>query len=439
MPYVRKISPVEWSHAANGYAAHSLFNRLINQWVIQGRGTFAVDAWQAAVHRTAQHTPGCRVIKKGYLGLSTWRDCGPLPRITLIQQASWDGMSGTNAPFLDTPLDIDHGPTCEIVLVECIDGRAFVVFRTHHAIMDGAGTTLFAKHIFKSLNRLDYPSASATLTEPALVASVKSIQPPAQQIVPNITSPFTHTYVDQPYPVEQQQARQWRRLSVQGTQNSILQQVLLALAAVTREHRPTAHLRFLIPTDMRRHANDVASTANLTGGIIVDVDSEDTVYSLKKKIARKLKHNEDFYRPKYTDLLVWIPLSLMSWIFDLSLKAQRKRRNKIGLSAYNQELATLLAKSAKKKSIIQLFANVSGLVSNIGYFSSADFSCPGFTMDAAFVIPVNGELAGFTTIASHANGNEIAISASREINETDFNAVVDQLQARLLRKSSTTA
>lgn len=432
MVYKRKIAVSEWLHAATGYHKRSLYSMLINQWVIQGKGRFDLAAWEKAVQTTAHNTPGCRLVKRGILGLSNWVACGPLPRVKLIKNSAWDGCSGDNAPFLDQPLDIENGPTAEIILVEAKNDCAFVVIRTHHAIMDGVGTTLFAQNLFRALNQQPSPVTNSSITDTEIIDSLATIRQPSEDTVTDIISPFGPFRNNRDFVKHAKLARIWRRIRVAGDHKEILQNTILAITKVAHDNNSQGgSTRFVVPTDMRRHVKKVVSTANLTGTLLLDIKHDDTVFSIKKKMVKKLKSNEDCYRPKFSTLMNWVPLRVLSELLDISLNSTRKKLLKLRKNNASTAVKPTPKNTKPSKSYLHLMSRKSGLISNLGYFNQEDFSCAGFTMESAFVVPIDGEVATFTTIISHSQGNEISISIAKHLGEEKLTATVEQIREAL--------
>ena len=121
----------------------------VNQFVLEGEGDLVLKDWQNAVVGAVAAYPAIRLICKGHLGFTRWVNEGPLPHVELIENHHWNGISSEGAPFAQRTLSLREGPCAEIILLPGSPAR--VVFRTHHALMDGMGMLIFIEAVFQAL------------------------------------------------------------------------------------------------------------------------------------------------------------------------------------------------------------------------------------------------------------------------------------------------
>ena len=130
-------------------AADRIQGPFVNQLVIEGSGTLLPSLLRSAVDAAGTVHPGMRVRLQGWLGWSRWKADGRGPDFRVVSGERWDGMSPRGAPFLEEPLDPRRGAVCEVLWVEGPTPR--VVIRSHHAVTDGRGASLFTDDVFRAL------------------------------------------------------------------------------------------------------------------------------------------------------------------------------------------------------------------------------------------------------------------------------------------------
>ena len=135
-----------------------------NQFFLEGTGVLDQAKWQKAVAIASEANPGTRLVLKGHLMFSHWVDSGVTPKVREVDGSAWDGLSPENAPaFLTESLSPWEGPTCEVVLVHGDPLR--IVFKSHHAVMDGRGTLTWLEDIIRALNGMDPLGSNSRITE----------------------------------------------------------------------------------------------------------------------------------------------------------------------------------------------------------------------------------------------------------------------------------
>jgi hypothetical protein len=275
----------------------------VNQLVLEGGGPIDRDALAAAVERLGRW-PVCSAKLTGRLGGTRWQGGGIPWRMRVVDGRGWDGHSGDGAPFLTDRLPVETGPLCEVLVVESDPCR--IVVRTHHAYMDGRGTlelsaALFAAARGEEPTRL--PLAGPMDATLAAALDVSSEGP----IAPNCAAPLDR--------VSDVKGTVWSRVSSSVSPRGVLPRLAWALA---EQGDPSRRCRVDIPVDLRRHAPELRSTANLTGLIRLSVDShrdrDQPVARVAAELERRLARKEEAGFVLQLDRVRRIPLATLERI-----------------------------------------------------------------------------------------------------------------------------
>ena len=232
--------------------ADRLHPPFVNQMVLEGEGTIRPDRpWPRILADVADAQPAARARLTGHLGWSQWLPDGPLPTVIEADGSAWDGHGPDGAPQLAMPLDPRHGPSCQIVVLHGSPAR--VVIRTHHALMDGQGTLLLARALFAVLRGESAPPADlGPLNDAALARRIGA----SRERIPRSDSLAPQG------PAEGAEMRvTWMRRRIDGRPARLLPTLAVALVRMARP----GPFNVAVPVDLRRHAPDIATSANLTG------------------------------------------------------------------------------------------------------------------------------------------------------------------------------
>jgi len=342
-----------------------------NQLFLEGEGSFDLERWRQAVAIASKANPGSRLTLKGFLGGSRWVDSGITPHVRLVDGTKWDGTGPDGAPFLLDPLPYREGPTCEVVLIEGSPLR--VVFRTHHGVMDGRGTLVWAEDIFRVLRGESVLGAVSSVNDVEMARSYQSKfreEYPVEHLAPSGRA------------VGNESGMIWKRLRIEGKFPRILARTILLLAHKAWRHQDGV-VRFGIPVDMRAHMGGERSTANLAFCIYVEVKPTSTVEEIATDIATQTKEGREAMQTKGDDLYRYVPIRLMSY------KARKmiKERHTKGLYS------------------------LSGLITNVGRIPLELFHGGGFTSTAFWGIPPTIEYYPFFLgLAGHGTSMQLIIT-----------------------------
>ena len=288
--------------------------------MIEGQGVFAERELRAAIEHVVAATPACRLVIRGRWGFKRWQADGPLPSCRTIHRA-WDGQHGKHLDFLDAPLDLFCGPVVDIIQV--VSTNTYLVFRIHHAVMDGVAAMAFMQNFFRALRGEALENHHSVLTTETLKQENQVAQKPAPLL--EALNPLGKPEAVR---LPRQRERLWHRISIRGNDFLALPKVMVILAQAARRKSPGL-VRMRIPVSLRRHTSDEKTSANLTGMILLDIEEQDTIRTLVKKINQKLaEHKELAYQnPAIAALLVkWVPFRLLQAIGRFIINVNFKRR-----------------------------------------------------------------------------------------------------------------
>ncbi len=316
--------------------------------IIEGKGIIDPQRWKDAIRIASDANPGSRLVLRGRLSWSHWVDSGKAPSFLEFNGGSWDGMSseGLN-PFLRT-YDIRKGPASEVLILHGNPIR--VIFRAHHAIMDGRGLITWAEDIFRVLNGLHPLGSNHLIVENDLLnLPDKNIHhPPAYNFIAPTGEPSGSN-----------SERIWRRISVQGNHSKLLARIMILIARAARRNEE-GPVRFGIPVDLRSRSPGLRSTGNLTNAIYISVEPESTVDQIAQEIQRRLHEQDDGKLNLEDKLIPYVPI---------------------------QMLRLILAKDEQQKFRANKY-RCSGFITNLGRVKLERFSGGGFTPTAFFALPV---------------------------------------------------
>ena len=390
MTYQRTLSTIERYYVSCDSVKNGKhLTPCMNQMVVEGNVDLDVDAFRRATTKASYASPGSRVRLKGHLGFSRWVDSEHSTPIRVIE-SDWDGLSNDNAPFLQDPLPVRTGPTSEVLIIINKElNKSYIIFRSHHGAMDGRGTLHFAHDVFRCLRGEEPIGENSNITDMELAKSLSN-HARATDLGTDVAGP-----TGKPEAIsdsEKDQASRWIRRSLSGKHRGVLAKVALETARYSRL-KGEDNVRFQIPVDMRPHQEGLNSTANLTGGIVVNVnlntDADKWNQDIKAQLAEKKEAEiPHFFRFFPFHLLSWVPRKT---IYNSNNRLVEKRR-------LNGQFRT------------------TGVISNLGLLKVEQFSGEGFNASKCYFIPPEFDTTAlFITLAGHPEGVEILMRAPTEL------------------------
>ena len=349
MTYSRQLTSTEKIYVASDHISPPCVNTII----LEGTGRFKQKEWVDAVSRAAEVNPGSRLIMKGPLFLGHWVDSGKPPAVTVADGSSWSGYSPENAPFLQKPLSVEEGPTCEVVLIK---GRPLrVAFRSHHAVMDGMGTILWMQVIFNALRGEPLVGYPSRLTEFRLARSFqKKGRIPAPHHFPALTGKV----------IDDEPGFRWLRITIEGHIRKILPKVAWILAnEIWRSNYPGCPVRFAVPVNMRPRGQNILSTGNLSNLVYLDITPDSSPEKISEDLKAQLTDKRDGMLYWGDRFIRYFPLFLI----ESSIKKEIQAKYQTGL-----------------------YRN-SGIISNVGVIQIDKYEGGGFRTTNIFGLPIGME------------------------------------------------
>ena len=390
MTYQRPLSTIERYYVScDSLKDGKHVTPCMNQMVVEGNLDIDVEAFRRATTKASYANPGSRVKLKGHLGFSRWVDSEHSTPVRVIEN-DWDGQSNDNASFLQDPLIVRTGPTSEVlIIINKKLNKSYVVFRSHHGAMDGRGTLHFANDVFRCLRGESPIGENSNITDMELAKSLNN-HARGTELNADVAAPTGSP--DTISQSEKQQTSRWIRRTLTGKHKNILAKVALETARFSRL-KGEKRVRFQIPVDMRPHQEGLNSTANLTGGIVVnvnlDTDTEQWNQDIKAQLAQKKEAEiPTFFRVFPFHLLNWVPRKT---IYNSNNRLVEKRR-------------------------LQGKFRTTGIISNLGLLKVEQFSGQGFNAKKCYFIPPEFDTTAlFITLAGHPEGVEILMRAPTEL------------------------
>lgn len=392
--YKRKLSVNE-----RMFLAMNEFAVVANQLIVEGTGTDNLKQWQSAVEQASRANPGSRLVLKGLLPSCHWVDSGISPPVREVDGSNWDGFGPEGAPFLNSCLDPQNGPTCEILLVRgnpVKNGSPLrVVFRTHHAVMDGRGSLFWVEDIMRVLNGLEPAGSSSNLTDTELARSFQ--KKCRRSIKKKYLAPTGKAAGNEP-------GMTWRRTEIKGPIPNLLAQAAVILAEEAWGYAQ-GPLLFGIPVDMRRHQADLSSTANLTYCIYIEVNPGATPEQVSREIAQQLKEKREGMLSWEDELYRFVPIKIISHQARKIIDAKHTH------GSYS----------------------ISGFLSNLGRIPLERFPSAEFKMNKLWFIPPSVEYAPLGMVfAGYYDEISLMIAAPKRLaTDRRLTTAMDHLTARL--------
>jgi len=389
MPYSRPLSTIERYYVScDSKKNGQLHTPCVNQMVVEGDGTIDDEKLRKAVIKASYANPGSRVKLVGHLGFSRWVDSDHSTPLRVVTQR-WDGRSNDDADFLLKPLPTRSGPTSEVVLVHADDNKHFIIIRSHHGAMDGRGTLHFATDIFRCLRGEDPIGENSYINDMQLAQSLNG-HAKANSLGREVAA-ATGSAIPQSMQALEKPSR-WIRQTLTGKHKNLLAKVALEIARYTRLNGEDC-VRFQIPVDMRPHREGLNSTANLTGGIVVDVNLETTAEDWNLEIQQQLAEKKETEIPRFFKLF---PFHLLNWVPTSTI---RKSNDKL----------------IKKRQLSSLY-RTTAVISNLGLLKTARFSGSEFNAKKCYFIPPELETTAlFVALAGHSQGVEIIMRSPAQL------------------------
>ena len=375
MSKFRNLSPLECSYLANDSKQQSVF---VNQFVLSGEGHFDLPKWRAAIIKAADANPGIKLKLKGFWGKRYWDSEGAYPGLHHYK-SEWSAENEQDLPFNGKPINCRQGPCAEIHLLESKYPK--IVFRTHHALCDGAATLHWMQEVFRALRNEPLKGSNGRKTE---IDIVKVFSVAKNPIYPHPWIPVlaANRNKNQTLFIE---GAHWQTFSFQGDYSKIMSKIIVILGKLAWHNNPEGHISFRIPSDLRRLLEDQeVHLGNMTGAFDFELfpdQNPDDIY--KHLLNAKRKNNDLSVFPKN--------LSFANWLPDFAFKTSNTYFEK----QYRQGVC-----------------NISAIISYLGKVDLDLLSCAAFKAKHMFGIPLPLEGVSVSLGMMLLNEQELSICLS---------------------------
>jgi len=339
------------------------------QMVVEGDGKIGLCDMEHAVELASNVNPGARFIRKGHLSMSKWIDSEITPPVREVDGSHWSGYNQEGAPFLMDFLDINRGPSSEVLLVRGKPER--IIFRSHHAVMDARGTTTWAEDIFRVLRGEEPIGSDCRAIEDDLLNLSTAVEKPLPQryIIPAERAVTGDGYV-------------WRRKHIEGKFSNLLPHIMCLVAGEAWKYNE-GKARIGVPVDLRSRRPGFRSTGNLTNAIFFNINQGTTPEELAADMKTRLKEKNDGITTWEDRIVKFIPLAILKKIISKECESS-KRTGQYRYTAF---------------------------VSNLGKIPPGLYSTEEYRTRSIFYIPQCNEwLPFFMTAQGNENGADILLT-----------------------------
>jgi hypothetical protein len=319
---------------------------LIIEVVVEGAGTIDAEALARAVDTASLANPGTRLVARGVLHATRLIDAGLAPPVRRVDGTGWSGCGAEGLPFYRFPLSVRKGPTCDVILMPGPTTR--IMFRGHHAVIDGQGLMMWAADVFRAL-RGEMPAGSGW-TE-----SVDQYR----RMTPEREPKWTGGQAAAPTGMPRGRGGRvsFSRVEIPGPISALMPRLMLLAAGAARRHQPSGRVVFGVPVSLRHRKPGVRSSSNLSRAVYVEITPDTAIADIHRAV----------YRCRQTDGRLALAEALIPFMPLRVLRASLER--------------------GYRKSFDTGRYWVSGIVSNFGRFDRQQFTAPGFTPRALFALP----------------------------------------------------
>ena len=272
--YSRPITPSDWWMLSNpGELAMEI------QLCVEGHGGIDPAALAGAVATASQACPGARLVRRG----RRFVDSGQAPPVRVADAADFD-RTRLDSPLLRTPLARNGRASCEVVLVQ--GTPTTVVFRAHHAMMDGHGAMFWQQQVFRALRGEPVAGAHSRLTEVMEeVAATLGVDLPPAPPPPGLDG------LEWRYPLGSvpsgPRGSMWRRRVIDGTHPGVV-------AKIARQATAFGSRRALVdvPVDLRQFLPGLQTTVMASGKVRILVQEDDGWDDVQASLLTALREHQ---------------------------------------------------------------------------------------------------------------------------------------------------
>jgi len=386
MALVRKISPLDCRYLA---AETEISSPMVNQYVIEGLGSISQLELKTALELVSEKNPGIRLRLKGRWFWRYWDSEGREAKIT-YQKSNWSGSCSEQASFDGNYLNCSKGESAEVYYFEGEFPK--LVFRTHHAVLDGNATLFWIKEVFRALRGEPLLGSQCGLNEWDLAQRFK--KPLPEKLMGPWNSVFSmipKSEVKNEF--ENSSPCHWQNIILKCKDDRVLPKVIAFINNKAREfHKNPKAIKVLIrvPSDLRRllPAEDPYQLGNLVAALDLEIEADSDALSVYKKIMRGLNRKQD-----------WAMFT-----------------NFIKIAKFLPSSVFLHKASHFSKLHEQGLADISAIVTHVGRIDLHELSSTDFKALNIYALPVPLEGVSISCVfIAHDKGLSLCLSAPKSI------------------------
>jgi hypothetical protein len=388
----RPLSSIEYYHASAGRSGPIRQTTREVVIVLEGVGPrFEPQMWHGALARASAENPGSRLRMIGKRWRACWLNDGQPPRLRLVENSDWDGLSNDGAGFINArPLSLEGTPTVELILVNNSLGRRFVVLRTLHAVMDGRSCLHFLLELFRALRGEPLAGSNAGFSDVDLMRYLGPRK---------TTSRHVRTAWLTGVPQGDEPGDTWQVVTLDTTSQNILARVASVLAEYCHQHSSQPAL-FAVPVDLRRRLPGLRSTTNFSSMLLIPLKKGEGKEAFRQQLGSMIEEKMDLHWPRLLDL---------AKLF--SLEGLDRFLSRISQKPPERPLET-------------------AVISNLGRLDPDGFSCVHFQVRRLFLVPLVNCV--YVSIVSLGDRVELAVGMQKFLaGNGRFERLVAHLQQRL--------
>ncbi len=379
MTYVRQLSALENSFLAFDSDDYS---SMCNQFVIEGLGGLSALALKSAIETATESNPGIALRLKGNWFFKHWDSEGKAPELH-FQKNAWSGLNSEGAFFDGEKLDCRKGVCAQVHVIEGDFPK--IIFRTHHALMDGNATLFWIQEVFRALRSEQLQGSRCDGSEAEFLKKFKTGEFEKDDFSLSWSSLFEANFHER-----QQSNVSENCLWLNVIYRRVPERALAKLIAFLYQNQchKNGNVSVRIPSDLRRLQSE--ESAYLLGNCVAALD-----FSFSSDIDEQKLHRE-----------------LMKRLFrkrDLSVFPELYALGRFLPSAFFR-----LSENRIRKLCAQGSCDLTAIVTHLGKVSLKDFSYEEFSAKNIYAIPAPLEGVSFSCVMiEHEGGLSTCMSSPK--------------------------
>jgi amino acid adenylation domain-containing protein len=280
--------------------------------VIEGYGHLTPEALEHAILCASQSCPGSRLALRRK-GLShRWVVADAPPPLRILRPEAW-ALTGSPLetghglfalPSLSAPFDPATDPTVEVLFLPTTPIR--IVFRAFHGVMDARGLLFWAQEVFRALDGKPLLGATSTETDHQLTRRLR-LRTRRPRVPMDCRAPF-------PLARNAASAFVTGHLRLPRPLPGLVAQLASAIGTLAHRHLGLAHMRLMVPTDLRARDPSLRSTGNLSMPLVFDLDTRTPWTSIQATMLDFIRDDVVFSQGRLDAIYKLLPRPLLTAI-----------------------------------------------------------------------------------------------------------------------------